>query len=164
MGQPPKPVYCIDSSTLMDFERTHPKDIFVGVWDDLGELIQDNRLFSHREVYEEIRQGSSGFLTDWAKEHRQIFVEHTPEQAALIGEIVDEFPALSGARKTSPYEADPWLIAMSICEGKSLTVVTEESARPQKRKIPAACDHFGVPWLNGHQLLRGEEWKYVRAR
>lgn len=158
-----KPTYCVDSSTLMNFEGRHPKDIFVGLWDDLGELIKNNRLISHREVYEEIQQGS-GFLTEWAKEHRQIFVDHTAEQAKLIGEIVDKFPALSGAHKTSPHEADPWLIAMSICEGKSLTVVTEESARPQKRKIPAACDHFGVPWMNGYQLLREEKWKYVRAR
>jgi len=77
---------------------------------------------------------------------------------------VDEFPALSGAHKTTPFEADPWLIAMSICQGKILTVVTEESAKPQKRKIPAACDHFGVPWMNGYQLLREEKWRYIRAR
>lgn len=158
-----KPVYCIDSSTLMNFEGKFPQDIFVGLWDDLGELVQKNRLISHREVYEEILQGS-GFLTEWAKQHRQIFVEHTTEQAELIGEIVDRFPALSGAHKTTPHEADPWLIALSICEGKTLTVVTDESPKPQSRKIPVACDAFGVPWMNGYQLLREEKWRYVRAR
>ena len=47
---------------------------------------------------------------------------------------------------------------------KKLTVVTDENPKPQKRKIPAACDHFGVPWMNGYQLLREEKWQYIRAR
>jgi hypothetical protein len=163
MAPDTKPVYCIDSSTLMNFEDKFPEDIFVGLWDDLGELIDEGRLVSHREVFDEIQQGS-GFLVDWAKQHRQIFVDHTAEQAALIGDIVDQFPALSGANKTSPYEADPWLIAQSICQDKALTVVTDESPKPQKRRIPMACDAFGVPWMNGYQLLRAEKWQYVRAR
>ena len=163
MTDHPTRVYCIDSSTLMNFEDKFPKDIFVGLWDDLAELVADGRLVSHREAFEEIQQGS-GFLTDWATEHRHIFAEHTAEQASLIGQIVDQFPALSGAHKTSPYEADPWLIAQSICHDKSLTIVTDESAKPQKRRIPIACDAFGVPWINGYQLLRDEKWQYIRAR
>ena len=97
-----KPVYCVDSSTLMNFEDKFPQDIFVGLWDDLGELVQSSRLVSHREVYEEIQQGS-GFLTNWAKQHRQIFVEHTTEQAELIGQIVDRSrrcPAPTRPRRT----------------------------------------------------------------
>lgn len=156
-------IYCIDSSTLMNFEDKFPKDIFVGLWEDLADLIAHGRLVSHREVYEEIQQGS-GFLAEWAAEHRRIFVEHTQAQAALIGQIVDRFPALSGAHKTSPYEADPWLIAQSICHGRTLTIVTDESARPQKRRIPVACNAFHVPWINGYQLLRDEKWQYIRAR
>jgi len=163
MAADSKPVYCIDSSTLMNFEDKFPDDIFVGLWDDLAELIHQGRLVSHREVFDEIQQGG-GFLTDWAKLHRQIFVDHTAKQAGLIGQIVDQFPALSGAKKTSAHEADPWLIAQSICNNKTLTVVTDESPKPQKRRIPVACDSFGVPWMNGYQLLRYEKWQYVRAR
>jgi len=102
--------------------------------------------------------------TNGVKQHRHIFMEHTEEQAELIGQIVDRFPALSGASKTTAYEADPWLIAQSICQDRLLTVVTDESPKPQKRRIPVACEAFGVPWMNGYQLLREEGWKYVRAR
>jgi hypothetical protein len=163
MASTPTRIYCIDSSTLMNFEDRFPEDVFSGIWEDLDELAANNRLLSHREVYEEIQQGS-GFLTEWTKQRREIFLDHTPEQAAFIGEIVNKFPALSGAQKTTPYEADPWLIALSLCAGKSWTVVTDESPKPQKRKIPIACEAFGVPWLNGYQLLREEKWQYVRAR
>jgi len=158
-----RPVYCVDSSTLMNFEDKFPRDIFVGLWDDLSQLIEEGRLVSHREVYDEIQQGS-GFLTGWAKEHRHIFMDHTAEQAALIGQIVDQFPALSGAGKTTPFEADAWLIAQSICQDRVLTVVTDESPKPQKRRIPVACKTFGVPCINGYDLLREEKWQYVRAR
>jgi len=163
MASTPAPIYCIDSSTLMNFEDKLPEDIFSGIWEDLDVLATDQRLFSHREVYDEIQQGS-GFLADWAKQHRDIFLEHTREQATFIGEIVNQFPGLAGAHKTTPFEADAWLIALSLCAGKAWTVVTDESPKPQKRKIPIACEAFGVPWLNGYQLLRQERWQYVRAR
>jgi hypothetical protein len=163
MMQDAKVIYCMDSSTLMNFEDRFPEDIFIGLWDDLGELIQEGRLVSHREVYEEIQQGG-GFLTEWAKSNHHIFKDHTAEQAKVVGDIVNQFPALSGAHKTTAFEADAWLIAQSICEGKSLTVVTDESPKPHKRRIPIACETFGVPWMNGYQLLREEKWQYVRAR
>lgn len=156
-------IYCVDSSTLMNFEDRFPDDIFVGLWEDLGDLAEQGRLLSHREVYEEIQLGG-GFLTEWAKQHRGIFLDHTAQQAALIGDIVDRFPALSGAHKTTPYEADAWLIALSLCADRSWIVVTDESPKPAKRRIPMACQAFGVPWMNGYQLLRQEQWRYVRAR
>lgn len=156
-------IYCIDSSTLMNFEDKFPEDIFLGIWDDLSELVSQERLFSHREVYEEIKKGS-GFLVDWADKHRPIFLEHNVQQALHVKRVVNAFKNLSGAGKTAANEADAWLIALSLCANKSWVIVTDESPKPEKRKIPVACDHFGVPWVNGYQLLRQEKWQYVRVR
>ncbi len=156
-------VYCIDSSSLMQLERLMPVDIVPGLWDDLGELAETGRFVSHREVFDEIQRGCD-FLVQWTKVHREMFINHTPEQAGYVAEIVRKFPNLSGAHKLSPYEADAWVIALSLCNGRKWTVVTEESAKPERRRIPTACRVFDVPSINGFELLRGENWQYVRAR
>jgi hypothetical protein len=163
MMRPPDTVYCVDSSTLMNFERWLPVDIFPGLWDDLGGMIKKGRLFSHREVYDEIQVGS-GYLVDWSQNYRTMFIEHTPEQGALVRKILKAFPELSGANKTSSQHADAWLVATALLATPMWTVVADESARPEKRKIPAACKHFGVPAMSGAEFLRAEGWRYVRLR
>ena len=147
----------------MNLENRMPIDIVPGLWDDLGSLAESGRLVSHREVFEEIQHGS-GFLVDWSKLYKEMFLAHTPEQAGWVKEIIRQFPGLAGATKTYPAEADAWLIALSLCANRAWIVVTDESPKPEKRKIPTACQAFGVTPMNGFQLLRAEQWQYVRRR
>lgn len=155
-------IYCIDSSSLMNLEGRMPPDIVPGLWDDLGDLAGAGRLKSHREVFEEIQRGS-GPLVDWSRKHREIFLEHTAEQATFVKQIVNQFPNLSGASKVSPYEADAWLIALSLCNGNRWIVVNDENPRPERGKIPAACHAFQVPSLKSFEFLREQGWRYVRT-
>ena len=56
MASTPARIYCIDSSTLMNFEDRFPEDVFSGIWEGRDEMASSGRLLSHREVYEEIQE------------------------------------------------------------------------------------------------------------
>jgi hypothetical protein len=54
-------------------------------------------------------------------------------------------------------EADAWLVAYGLALPTGRTVVTYEKSDPRRKnkiKIPEACNHFGVPFLDTVSMLR----------
>ena len=54
---------------------------------------------------------------------------------------------------------DPFFIALALAQG--LTVVTSESERKGKVKIPKICDALGVKSINLLEMMRRENWRLV---
>ena len=136
-------VYCIDSDSLIELKR-YPIDVFPSVWQKIEAMAKSSDLISHFEVHNEITSGKDE-IADWGKSHRKIFKDVDGCQLNEIKNVEAKYDADAWAKeinKTGPW-ADPWLIALAICE--QTMVVTEESNKPNK--IPFVADLLGVKCL-----------------
>ena len=71
--KPPIPVYCIDSSSLMDWQaRYYPSDVFLGLVDQMDSLISDGRLFAPALVSEEIAAIGTAGLIEWIGKRKNL--------------------------------------------------------------------------------------------
>lgn len=137
-------IYCIDSDSLIELKR-YPIDVFPSVWQKIEAMAKSGDLISHFEVHKEITNGKDE-IADWGKSHRKIFKDVDECQSTEIVKVQGKYDADAWAReinKTSPW-ADPWLIALALCEQQGM-VVTEESNKPNK--IPFVADLLGVKCL-----------------
>ena len=163
-----KNFYIIDSCSLVDLNRHNPIDIFPSLWNKLEGLIKSNMMISHIEVFNEITQQDDK-LTEWLKKYKQvIFKKVTLRQSEIVKDILKKYPSF--IKKDSKYDADSWLIALAkeIQEDpqKNLVfnikrlVVTEESLKGNKIKIPFICKQFGIDCINRIEMIRQENWKF----
>jgi hypothetical protein len=137
-------VYCIDTDSLIELKR-YPKDVFPSVWQKIESMIRRNDFISHTEVYKEITNGKDE-MVDWCKSHKRIFKDIDECQSTEIKNVQAKYDNEAWEReinKTGPW-ADPWLIALAICE--QARVITQESNKPNK--IPFVADLLGIKSLN----------------
>jgi len=48
------PGYCIDTSALIDFNRTYPRDVFPSLWEKMELMVKNGNLIAPKEVLNEI--------------------------------------------------------------------------------------------------------------
>jgi hypothetical protein len=81
------------------------------------------------------------------------------EYLLLAGQITHSFPAMQAARGDKE-KADAWVVALAghmRSNPQDWRVVCDEtSARRPNKKIPAACERFGVPCTSLMEMLRAE--------
>ena len=143
--------YCIDTDSLIELKR-YPKDVFPSVWQKIESMAKSGDLISHIEVYKEINEGRDE-IVDWCKSHRKIFKDIDDCQSTEIKKVQAKYDANVWAieiNKTGPW-ADPWLIALALCEQNAM-VVTQESNKPNR--IPFVAGLLGVKALNLIDLFR----------
>jgi hypothetical protein len=157
-------VYIIDTSSIIDLFRLYPQDIFPELWKKLDELIKNNRLVSHRFVFEEL-QKKSDEACKWAKERKGMFREVTQQQIEKVKGILAKYPQLVDVE--SEIVADPWLIALALEKEEQQKlfkevkiVVIEEKIKPNKINIPFVCRELGIECINIIGLMRKEGWKW----
>ena len=158
--------YIIDSSSLIELNKHNAMDVYVSVWKNISELIQDDRLIAPREVLKEI-QDYDDTLAKWAKKQKKLFKAPTARQIQVVQEILKDFPALIDVN--AKHSADPWVIALAI-ELSSQSqqtlfkikriVVTEEKLRGNKVKIPFVCGQKSVECIDIVEMFRTEGWKF----
>ena len=165
MGTSGLTVYCIDTSILINLHKLYPRDIF-GVWESIEDMIAKDLAIAPKQVREELKQCDDE-LYQWAVRQRRLFRAITREQAKCVAEIVGKFPELAHAERRVE-AADPFVIALALAEkraslfGTDHVVVTSEARRPGGKKIPNACDHFGLRCLGLFDFMRAEGWTFVR--
>ena len=138
--------------------RVHyrPKN-FPSVWQQMSFHVKRKELIAPREVFEELRAGRDD-LFDFARKHKEMFVELDAEQIALVLEILSVFPKLIDANKTIP-DADPYVIALAKKKGWSVVTAENKSNSPKKPKIPNVCQHYGIPCLSLPDFIADMKWK-----
>lgn len=161
-----KNYYIIDSSSLIELNRHNPLDVFPSLWKKIESLIDLGLLVSHREVFNEISKQDDQ-LSEWAKRNRKMFKEITTKQIKIVKEILNKYPSLIKIERQ--YDADPWIIAlakemkedpqMKLHQVKRL-IVTEESLKGNKVKIPYVCKDFDIECINRIEMFREEGWKF----
>ncbi len=112
---PEPPVYCIDTSALIDLHKLYPSDVFVSLWEKLDELVKQGRLITPHEVFKEITRKDDELLR-WLKERKSMVTHLDQEQLDMVKGILQRFPQLVDPNRPLP-EADPFIIALAVVEG-----------------------------------------------
>src|SRR3972149_5188221 len=89
-------LYIIDTSSLIDLQRWRPLSIHRQVWEKLDRLIDNDRLVSPQEVYEEIRDGKDA-LARWAMRHkkkRQLLKKTTRQHVGIAQQVIHRYPEI----------------------------------------------------------------------
>jgi len=173
-SQPTQVIYVVDTSSLVNVQRTYPLAVFPGVWDDLSELAGKGRLVSAREVFNELARGGDDEIHQWAKNHKVMFWDPDGEQIEVVKEIVNnpEFKGLFDIDKETP-DADPFVIALAAVQQRRgsmfpeqyIVVADESRVQPgTKPRIPDVCDYpcYQLPCIKILEMFRREGWEFVK--
>ena len=141
------PIYCIDASALINITRYpgYPKEVFPTIWEKLEAMVEKGELISHIEVYEEVKKRKDP-IYEWCKQKKCMFKDIDDCQIIEFEKIRTQYDPdywNNEISKGGPW-ADPWLIALSICEDAIL--VTDE--KYTRNRIPYIANHFKRQCLN----------------
>jgi hypothetical protein len=142
-------IYIIDMSSIKELHDRYPKNLFPTIWLRISSLIQEEQLFSHIEVLREIRNTiySKDKLLLWSNKKKRIFSAIDDCQIGKMPLIKSKFnPEYwnNNMNRPAPW-ADPYLIAMAICE-KGIIVTQEHKTKANR--IPPISKEFGIESLN----------------
>lgn len=138
----PKTVYCIDTSSLINL-KPFRRDVFPTIWRKLEGMIKNGELIAPHEVYGEIEIGKD-IIYDWCKGNKEMFKDIDDCQIQKIQEIQKHYDKAYWENEINkPKWADPWLVALGICE-EAIIVADEKNTR---NRIPAISFAFGLKCL-----------------
>ena len=150
--------YCIDTNIFIDAgERYYPPDIVPGFWENLDGLIEAGRFKAPEMLIEELERKSDNWR-QWVYDRKdKMIVPMDMPQVDALKRVMTVYQAQSTS--VSRVTGDPFFIALALAQG--LTVVTSESERKGKVKIPRICAALGVPSISLLDLMRREGWRLV---
>lgn len=79
-------VYVFDSSPLIDLFKHYYPARFPSLWESFDALVTEQRIVSVREVRNEI-EGQNDRLSDWVKDHRELFLTPTHDELSFVTEF-----------------------------------------------------------------------------
>jgi hypothetical protein len=165
-------IFFIDTGALVRIFRSNPIDQIDLIWDKLEELFLNDRMFSHRFVYDEITTDSKrpDLLSKKVTPLQAYFKPASFEQAQLVSNIIKKFPGLIDP-KNEKEQADPWLMAAAILElnqhslfnpNKKVYLVSEEN-KSDPDMLPTVSKHFGLDHLNLPGFYQLNNWSFGQA-
>lgn len=156
-----KPIYCIDTSSLVHaWRRAYPPKRFSGIWGAIDQLIDEGRLLATIEVYHELKKKDDDIF-EWAKARKEtLFADIDDDVQSEVVHIMRAFPKLvdTGKGKSG---GDPFVIAQALAADPRLVVVTQEAGgSADKPRIPYVCDQLGVNHIDLLTLIEEEDWTF----
>ena len=154
-------LYCVDTSAILHgWNRDYPPDVFGSVWNNLETLISLGTLIAPDEVLSELERGGDD-VYDWAKLHREMFVQPDDASQSIVAQIVNRFPSFIPEQSQDGIWADPYVIAMAAARG-AFVVSGEKPVGANARipKIPNICMILGIPYTDMLGLLRSCGWRF----
>ena len=137
-----KTVYCIDTSSLINL-KPFRRDVFPTIWSKLESMIKNGELIAPMEVYGEIEIGKDK-IYDWCKNNKEMFKDIDECQIQKLQEVKKRYDKNYWENEINkPKWADPWVIALSICE-EGIIVADEKNTQ---NRIPAISSMFGLKCL-----------------
>ena len=151
--------YSIDTSGLLDgWKRYYPPELFPGVWEKLGELVEDGALRASEEVLVELERRDDEVLA-WARGQDGLIVPLDDEVQGAVAEILQLHPRLvgMGGRRAA---ADPFVIALARVHGCTVVTGESRSGNLNRPRIPDVCAALEIPCLRLVDLMREERWVF----
>jgi hypothetical protein len=125
------------------------------LWEQLDQLIQEERLVSSSLVLRECSKQRSEELHEWLQPRASMFLVPDETVQGQVDHIVNTYTGLVTAGKEK-FQADPFVIALAKVGG--YTVITEETGPTSLAKIPGVCNAMKVECINLMQLIDDEDW------
>lgn len=111
----PKPVYCIDTSALIDWlERYYPAASFPAMVEKMDGLIAEKRMLISDEVLEEARQKDAA-VKDWCETRKDALIVPTDSAVALEVRSILETHGRLVMNLKNRNRADPLLLPWRSC-------------------------------------------------
>ena len=152
-------MYCFDTSAFVNpWRRYYPQDLFPSLWEHVEKCIDDGLILAAAEVHHELTQKDDELLA-FIEKKEGLFVPLDDAQQHYVTDIVNQFPSWINPESTKN-SADPFIVALA--RQKKLTVVTYETRAGKgspRVQIPNVCDHYGVPWVDFIQFLKGSGFR-----
>jgi hypothetical protein len=153
----PDRVYIVDASSWI-FIEGHPAQNRILYY--VGKLIEQGKIWCPPESWGEVKK--CPWVVAWLAQYSdQLILRLGVDYLMMVGRVTHAFAGMSGARGRKE-KADQYVVAMAahlnaISNPTRHVVVAGESAdtRP-KRKIPTACEHFGVECCGLMEMLARE--------
>lgn len=157
--------YCIDANTFIEAKNIHyAMDFCPGFWDMIDKNTKSS-IFSISQVYDELSAGNDE-LAEWTKDRKEsgLFIDTFDEPTQRVFQRIADYVIANYEIEHAEHflkGADAWLIAK--CKTIEATVVTKEVLAPgaKKVKIPNICKHFGVSFIQTHEMIRDVSAKYI---
>ncbi|MBL7131054.1 MAG: DUF4411 family protein [Candidatus Omnitrophica bacterium] len=156
-------MYVFDTNIFRYLDNMYPKR-FTSLWQHLDKLVAEKRLWSVKEVFNEIEYVcQSSHVADWAKNNRTIFRKpQSTEEYKIIMEIFKypqyrDFIRKEHLLKGYPV-ADPFIIASA--KVNNAFVVTQEKLVKNGARIPNACLVLETQCINMEQFLEREKLEF----
>ena len=152
------PLYCIDASALIELKDTYRQTTFKTLWENIGKLIADGVLISHKEVFKEITAGNDE-LVPWAKKHKEIFLPIDQQQEEALKKVLTKFPNFADELRSKPF-ADPWVVALAMARNATVVMMEKHANRGGRPRIPDVCDAFTVPHIELPEWFEALKWEF----
>ncbi|MCC6705020.1 MAG: DUF4411 family protein [Thermomicrobiales bacterium] len=154
-----KRIYCLDTSVIINMHRDFKIERFPGLWGKLDDLIEDGRLFIHRQVYEELQAKGTESCLRWKNSlPKRCVIEMDGFQGAIVGQITSDHAYLRSyyVQPENKNKADLFLVA--IGKLNHWCVVSDEGKK--EWKIPDICKKYNVECLDKWGLMEAEDWTF----
>lgn len=151
-------IYCVDTSSLIAaWQERYPIENFPKFWDRMECLIEEGRLVSPIEVFNETKKRSDE-LHGWLKKHKnQMFRELDDEVQLEVASVLQQFPRLVADKKVRT-SADPFVIALASVTGHQLVTEEKPTGNLNRPNIPDVCAQLSIPTISVLQVIQREKW------
>ncbi|MCE2489986.1 MAG: DUF4411 family protein [Anaerolineae bacterium] len=150
--------YSIDTSSLIDWHKYYPKDVFERLWGMFTEACDNSVLVAHEYVLEELSRRDNDLLR-WVKDRNNFILPLDEEVQRTATRIFGKYN-LSEASQSCKIVAEPFVISLAVRH--DLIVVTEETPGTRENpKIPFICKGENVDCLNIVGFIREMGWKFI---
>lgn len=156
-------IYIFDTNCFIVLGNYFPNR-FPSVWRDINSYIDNGKIISVREVYNEIqRYGGTSVIKDWADKRSTIFLQPCDEELEFVRSIYSITHFRNNIRRKTILHgypvADPFIIASAAVKDES-RVVTQETFDEGAAKIPNICSHFNIGCINLEMFMEMEGLQY----
>ena len=152
-------VYVVDASSWISIEGNPAANKILY---SLSSMVDRGVIKCPREVADELKHCE--YVKGWLHLRRKEIVHNIRqkiEYLQLIGQVAISFPAMSGVRSMRN-KADPYVVAYAAYRTRTtnptkFVVVCDETLKNRpNRKIPTACEAFGVECITLMETLSRE--------
>ena len=154
--------YVIDTNSFQQLFGCYPRERFPSLWRNFDELVDGGAISSIAHVLREIqnRDRKHGEL-EWAQAHRELFHPISGNESQFLRKIF-QIPRFRHVVPTDIRDtdapADPYLIARA--EATESMVVTQETMRGNRVRIPTICSYFDIKCGTLDDLMAAEGWSF----
>lgn len=151
-------IYCVDTSSLIAaWQERYPIENFPKFWDRMDGLIEDGRLISPIEVFNEIKKRSDE-LHGWCKSRKDAMFRELDDDVQIeVANVLQRFPRLVADKKLRT-SADPFVIALARVTGHQLVTEEKPTGSLSRPNIPDVCAQLSLSTIGILQVIQREKW------